>query len=365
MLQLIHAGVFGLLPLDGHANNIEQLGLVGGYPQPLTAGCEALPPVHLDLLHGFKGSLVDGVPVVGLPQDVSQRDFGVAKEAHLEVAVAGDAQAVAGAAEVVRHAGDEADAAGVARHAPGLAGVVAVVSHLLQARVLLADEVEHLRVAVHFPAAPLVAVKGHVLDEADLNVLVAGHFDEWHNLAVVDATHDDAVDFEPDAGAETVELEDPVYAPLHGVEAFPAGHNLELKGVEGVEAEVDAGEPGLDHGVELAVEGDAVGGEADLLEAVGAEGAELLHQGEYVPAHGGLAAGESDLGDALGDEDGGEHDNLRGGEELVVGGERHALLGHAVDAAEVAPLRDRDAQVVMLAVEGVCEEVGEGFGIRD
>ena len=41
------------------------------------------------------------------------------------------------------------------------------------------------------------------------------------------------------------------------------------------------------------------------------------------------------------------------GEELVAGQPPHAFLGHAVRAAEVAAVRDRDAEVGDAASEGV------------
>lgn len=48
-----------------------------------------------------------------------------------------------------------------------------------------------------------------------------------------------------------------------------------------------------------------------------------------------------------------------------MGGEGDAGLGHAVGAAEVAAFGDGDAEVVVLPVEGVGEEGGEGFGFGE
>ena len=42
----------------------------------------------------------------------------------------------------------------------------------------------------------------------------------------------------------------------------------------------------------------------------------------------------------------------------LLGREVDAVLGHAVLAAEVAPLRQRDPQVVVVPPEGVGQEVG-------
>ena len=70
--------------------------------------------------------------------------------------------------------------------------------------------------------------------------------------------------------------------------------------------------------------------------------------------HGRLAAGEADRLDAEPlDEHPGDPLDLLEGEDLGPGQPRHALLGHAVGAAEVAAVGDRDAQVAVHTPEGV------------
>ena len=70
-----------------------------------------------------------------------------------------------------------------------------------------------------------------------------------------------------------------------------------------------------------------------------------------------LAARQPELRHALVDEDPGEardlleREELRAREKFVVGAVD--LLGHAVHAAEVAAVRDRDAQIVQRPAEGV------------
>lgn len=90
-----------------------------------------------------------------------------------------------------------------------------------------------------------------------------------------------------------------------------------------------------------------------------------MHQRDNVWSYGRLAACETDLGDALGDEEGGEEVDFGGGEEFGGRGLRDAFFGHAVEAAEVAFFGEGDAEVVVLAVEGVGEEGGEGFGVLE
>ena len=88
-----------------------------------------------------------------------------------------------------------------------------------------------------------------------------------------------------------------------------------------------------------------------------------MHERDNVFAYGGLAAREPDLGHALGDEEGGEVGDFGGGEEVGGGREGHAVGRHTIGAAKVAALGDGDAEVVVLAGEGVREEGGEGFGV--
>src|SRR5690606_19572906 len=100
-------------------------------------------------------------------------------------------------------------------------------------------------------------------------------------------------------------------------------------------------------------EGRPVGGERQ----VGAERGELLDEHRQLGAHGGLTAGEADAVEAVAlDEQPRDPLDLLEGEELVAGEPFHALGRHAVRAAEVAPVGDRDAQVAV----DPSEAVGEG-----
>lgn len=78
-----------------------------------------------------------------------------------------------------------------------------------------------------------------------------------------------------------------------------------------------------------------------------------------VSSDGRLAAGQADLAHAVVDKDAGDALELVGGEEVVLGQERDALLGHTVGAPEVALFRERQAEVVVLAAERVDEGRGD------
>ena len=88
-----------------------------------------------------------------------------------------------------------------------------------------------------------------------------------------------------------------------------------------------------------------------------ADRGEPLDQHLEVAAQERLAAGDPDLLDAVGDEGAREPLDLLEGEQLLAVHEAVAaaedLLRHAVDAAEVAAVRDRDAQVAERPAQGV------------
>ena len=105
----------------------------------------------------------------------------------------------------------------------------------------------------------------------------------------------------------------------------------------------------------LAGEQAAVGGQGDVVDAV--DLGQHRDQALDVAPQERLSAGQPQLAHARAGEHAGqprdllEREQLRAAQELEVMPED--LLGHAVDAAEVAPVGDRDAQVAQRAVEAV------------
>lgn len=90
-----------------------------------------------------------------------------------------------------------------------------------------------------------------------------------------------------------------------------------------------------------------------------------MHQWQDVSADGGLAPGQSNLGDTLGDEEGGEIGDLGSGEKMRCWGQGHAFLWHAVCTAKIAAFGNANAEVVMLAGEVICQEGGKRLGSFD
>src|SRR6478752_3202704 len=91
----------------------------------------------------------------------------------------------------------------------------------------------------------------------------------------------------------------------------------------------------------------------------------LVHQREDISPHSRFSSRQSDLSHTLRDKYGRQEDNLWCRQELSVWRQWHAFFRHAVDTSQIAALRDRYAKVIMLSVESICEEVGEGFWISD
>jgi hypothetical protein len=141
----------------------------------------------------------------------------------------------------------------------------------------------------------------------------------------------------------------------HLREAVAAREPEESLAIERIEAHVHAPEARgaqlLRHRHQL----EAVRGHREI--EPGLELVQQSHQHRQVGAHRGLPAGEPDAVDAERKADSREARDLLVGEEVVLGQPRHALGGHAVDAAQVAAVGDRDAQVTHRASVGVDQAV--------
>ena len=141
--------------------------------------------------------------------------------------------------------------------------------------------------------------------------------------------------------------------PLHHLsEIAAAGDGPEFGGIERVERDVDALHAAS--GKRLGVKGElaAVGGERELVEAAAEMPRQPLDQPHDVPPHQRLAAGQPQLAHALGDEGDRQPVELLERQQVVARQEGHGLR-HAIDAAEVAAVGDRDAQIGDVPAEPV------------
>jgi hypothetical protein len=146
-----------------------------------------------------------------------------------------------------------------------------------------------------------------------------------------------------------------VDAVKHLGELPAAGDLGELPGVEGIEADVDPRQASLLEGLGLLGEPDAVGGQADFLQAQVAQHPDQL---DTAVADQRLAAGDPHLAHPPPLRRRHDPDDLLVAEDFVPRLPDHAVGRHAVDAAQVAAVGDADPQVGDRALEAV----GQGHG---
>ena len=186
--------------------------------------------------------------------------------------------------------------------------------------------------------------------------LDAHHSTSAEELVLVEALERDGVDLDPKSGA--LRGVDPLQ---HLGQASPAG-DLERTSLSSkrVERDVDSAHARLREVGRKARQLAAVGGQRQFLQRAGLQVAgHRAEVGQYPLAHQRLAAGDPQLFDAEPDESRGQPVELLQRQEVLLGQERH-VLGHAVDAAEVAAVGYRDAQVADLPLERIDERGHSG-----
>ena len=196
----------------------------------------------------------------------------------------------------------------------------------------------------------LVGVERHELDEAHDVGLAPRELGERGDLGLGEAADGDAVDLDRPQLGVPLGLGEP---RQDAVERVAAGDLGEADVRERVQRDVDASQPGRDERAREPVEQDAVGREREVTHA--GRRREHPHELGQVAAHERLAAGQPDLVDAHRGHDGDEALDLLEGEQLGLGQPRQALGGHAVAAAEVAAVGDRDAQAADRAAPAVLQ----------
>jgi hypothetical protein len=191
-----------------------------------------------------------------------------------------------------------------------------------------------------------IGVERHELDEPHADPTVAAEGGEVDHLVVVDAAHDHAIDLHR---VETG-VERGVDSGDHPIEVVATGELAEHVGPQRVERDVDPTQAGVGEVVGHLGELDPVAGHGD----VDAEWCEHRDQPGQVRPDGGLATGDADRleAEAL-HADPDDPGLFLIGEQLVALEPGHAFLGHAVGAAEIAPVGDRHPEVGNAASEGV------------
>src|SRR6478672_9033284 len=291
-----------------------------------------------------------------LAQGASQVAAVGGEQACVELALGRQAGAGAVAAEGAGDGGDDADlacAVEVAKAVGDLARVARRDGPKRPAGRQLVDQLLGGHDVVQAPAVGGADV--HELDEAQDDAGAAEVLGHVQHRTVVHVALYDHVDLDGETGL------------LRGLDALEhAGnreadvvHGLEDVVVEGVEADGDTVEAGIAERPGLCRQQGAVGGQGEVGEALRPQRGEHRDQRLEVAAEQRLAAGEADLGDAGGQEQPGQTLDLLEAQQLLAAQEHEVvpehLLRHAVGAAEVAAIGDRDAQIA----ERPCESVGQ------
>lgn len=143
VLKLTYTCVPRFLSPDGHPNYFQETLLVLSQvklPSVWSRSRRESPfsSVHFDLLDALPRLFVNGLSIIQLiPKNVTQAYFGISKEADLQIPIGRDAQSVAGAAEMIRHACDKPDAALEAWNSESLTGIIGVILRSLDPGVSL------------------------------------------------------------------------------------------------------------------------------------------------------------------------------------------------------------------------------------
>ena len=135
----------------------------------------------------------------------------------------------------------------------------------------------------------------------------------------------------------------------------PAGDGLIYLGLPGIQADVHPVQSRLHQTGQLVGEQNSIGGQPHPTNPW--DGLQSRHQVRQVPADQGLAPGDTHPVDAQSGQRPDDLQHLLVGQYLVMGHRSHALLRHAIAAAQVAPVRHRQAQIVDVsspAVGHVC-----------
>src|SRR6185437_15239372 len=110
------------------------------------------------------------------------------------------------------------------RNLVGLTSVASLIVDFVNVWILPFDESEHFHVGNHLVPGPLVAVKRHILDKADFDILVCCKFREGNDFSVIDSSHNHTVDLESYPEALSLETEYFVDGLHDGVKTIPPGH---------------------------------------------------------------------------------------------------------------------------------------------
>mmetsp|Transcript_17055 Transcript_17055/g.50923 ORF Transcript_17055/g.50923 Transcript_17055/m.50923 type:complete len:320 (+) Transcript_17055:1915-2874(+) len=268
-----------------------------------------------------------------LPHGVTQTHLVGSEQTHLEIAISHETQAVAIAAEGAGHAGHKAHCAPEPGDAEVFGHLPSRVRKTVQAGgVVRIDALRHFGIGDHLGVAPHVAVEGHVLNEAYVEGRLPRQLHEVQQLVIILPPHHHHVHLDR-VKSLSGRVENGVQ---HARQPPPPRHGLKPLFPQRVQADVQQFQPGSLEGGQLALQGDAVGGEPHGGHS--GQPRQPLRQLHDILPDGGLPARQPYLGYARRREQPRQSHDLGSCEQMLRRSEVHAISGHAVQAPQVAPL---------------------------
>lgn len=273
-------------------------------------------------------------------------EFGA--EAHMNFAVTCEAQAVAIAAEIVRHRRNQAYT-----QAERLKTIIASrpSGTMVEWRNLLGfpQGFDKLVERDELPGSPGNAVaQRHGLDQPKVEAIGGTIFCHRQQFAVVDASqrnHIDA-DGQPSSFCRSNSTQ-------NLLKVTATRQRAKSCGVEAIEADIDATHARFDQNRCILRKAAAIGGQRQLVKRARLHmTAELTDQDIDIASRQRLAAGQADFANAMLDETPRNQGDF-GIVEQVAAGQECLLFGHTIGATEIAPVGDRYPQIINIASETV------------
>jgi hypothetical protein len=193
----------------------------------------------------------------------------------------------------------------------------------------------------------LSAAEWHQFDEANMPVVVARQECQLADLIVVQSARDDAIEFDWREPGSHGGID-----PRSNRAGLSATHDLR-HGVfaQAVDVDIHAVQPGVAQGLGQWRQQDPVGRHGDIANAVDPSAA--FDDFDQITSQGWLAPRKADPAESNGRR-GLDHSlDLTGVEQVLVGSVRDLSHGHAVDAAKVAMIGQRNPEIIDVPVEAI------------
>ena len=191
-----------------------------------------------------------------------------------------------------------------------------------------------------------LGVQRHELDIADFVAIFAPEPGHRHHVRLDQIGHRDDIDLDR-SEAHFLRVSEPVQ---HLAEIVAAGDFEEALTVERVEVDIQPPQPGAVQVARLLFQQDRVGGERDILNTWDRH--QLRDQIRQAFTQEWLATGQPQLADTHARGDAHKAGDFLEGQNLLARTELD-ILGHAVEAADIAAVGDADPQVIVESSEGI------------